>query len=185
MTQLAAQVLTGNWTLDPSRSTVSLKSVSMLGLARVNGVFRQVTGQGAISPDGEVNGSLTVAAASIDTKQGKRDKHLRSADFFDSDNYPDITFTVRSVQPSGEGENVTVTGDLTVRGRTRPLSFAATVAIREDGEIWLDARVRINRGDFGLTWNFLRTMSMDNDLSVHAVFGRETPLPLGDNGLSR
>ena len=91
---LADAALAGNWTLDPSRSTVSLRSKSMWGLAPVKGVFRQASGQGTVSPAGDVSGTVTVGAASIDTKNKKRDTHLRSADFFDSDTYPDITVTV-------------------------------------------------------------------------------------------
>jgi polyisoprenoid-binding protein YceI len=72
--------LAGAWILDPSRSTVALKS-KILGLAPVNGLFRQVTGTGTISPAGEVSGAITVAAASIDTNNTRRDTHLRSADF--------------------------------------------------------------------------------------------------------
>jgi polyisoprenoid-binding protein YceI len=87
--------LAGAWILDPSRSTVSLKS-KILGLASVNGLFRQVAGTGIITPAGDVSGAITVAAASIDTKNTRRDTHLRSADFFDSENYPDITFTWRA-----------------------------------------------------------------------------------------
>src|SRR5262245_26004581 len=102
-------VLAGEWILDPSRSTVSLKS-RVLGLAPANGVFRQVTGKGTVSPTGEVSGAVTVVAASVHTKNTRRDTHLRSADFFDSDNYPDITFTVEGIRPSGQG--VTVTGNL-------------------------------------------------------------------------
>jgi polyisoprenoid-binding protein YceI len=165
---LTAAALAGKWTLDPSRSTVSLKSKSMMGLVRVNGVFSQVTGNGTVSPAGEVSGTITVAAASIDTKNAKRDKHLRSGDFFDSDNYPDITFTVDGIRPSGRG--VTVTGTLTVRDRARPLTFEGTAAVHGDGEVWLDAEVGINRGDFGLTWNLMGSVSMDNTLTVHAVF---------------
>src|SRR5580693_2698722 len=75
----------GEWIVDPSRSAVSFKSGSMWGLVRVHGVFRQVTGNGTVSPTGEVSGALTVSAASVDTKNAKRDTHLRSADFFDSD----------------------------------------------------------------------------------------------------
>jgi polyisoprenoid-binding protein YceI len=162
--------LAGDWILDPSRSTVSLKSSSLLGLARVNGVFRQVTGHGTISPTGEVSGVITVAAASIDTKNTRRDTHLRSADFFDSDNFPDITFTVEGIRPSGQG--VTVTGPLSVRDRSRPMTFDATAAVQGGGEVSLDAEVRINRADFGLTWNQLGLVSMHNILTVHAVFTR-------------
>ena len=85
----------------------------MWGMVPVKGVFREVTGSGTVSAAGDVAGTITVAAGSIDTKMKKRDDHLRSADFFDVANTPDITFTVEQVTPSGEG--VTVTGALTVR----------------------------------------------------------------------
>ena len=160
--------LAGEWILDPARSTVSLKNRSIGGLARVHGVFRQVSGRGTVAPDGQVSGVLTVGAASIDTKNARRDAHLRSADFFDSDNHPAITFTVDGIRPSGRG--VTVTGTLSVRDRRQPLSFDAVAAARGDGEIWLDAEVDINRADLGLTWNLLGLVSMNNTLTVHAVF---------------
>ena len=91
------------------------------------------------------------AAASIDTGNARRDAHLRSADFFDSGNHPDITFTVDGIRPSGRG--AAVTGALTVRASTWPLSFDAAASVQGDGEIWLDAEVHINRAGFGLTWN--------------------------------
>jgi polyisoprenoid-binding protein YceI len=161
--------LAGEWILDPSRSTVSLKNRSMWGLVPVNGVFRQVSGNGTVSPDGEVSGTVTVAAASIDTNNTRRDTHLRSPDFFHSANHPDITFTT-DIRPSGEG--VAVSGALTVRDRTRPLSFEAAASVQGDGEIWLDAEVHINRADFGLTWNLMGTVSMHNTLTIHATFTR-------------
>jgi polyisoprenoid-binding protein YceI len=117
-----------------------------------------------------VSGTITVAAASIDTKNAKRDKHLRSGDFFATDTFPHITFSVDRLQPSSEG--VTVTGQLTVRGRTRPLTFPATVSVAGSGEVWLDAEVQVNRADFGLTWNQMGMTSMQNSITVHAVFGK-------------
>ena len=162
--------LAGSWTLDSSKSTVGLKSKSMWGLVPVKGVFRQVTGQGTVSPAGEVTGSVTVAAASVDTKNKRRDTHLRSADFFDSDTHPDITFTVNRVTPSGQG--VTVSGGLTVRDQTKPVTFDAQASVVDAGEISLDAEVQINRGDFGLTWNPVGMVSMHNTITVHAVFTR-------------
>jgi polyisoprenoid-binding protein YceI len=162
--------LTGQWLLDPSRSTVALLNKSMGGLARVKGTFGRVTGAGTVTQTGQVGGTLTVAAASIDTKNTRRDKHLRSADFFDSDNYPDITFTVDGIQ--GPSRDVTITGTLRVRDRERPLRFGGEAMVHGDGEVWLDAAVRINRADFGLSWNVLGMASMDNTLTVHAVFTR-------------
>jgi polyisoprenoid-binding protein YceI len=146
--------LAGEWVLDPSRSSIGLENRSMRGL------------------DGAVNGTLTVAAASVDTKNTRRDSHLRSADFFDSGRHPDIIFTADSILPCGPG--VTVTGVLTVRDRTRPLSFEAAASVPGDGEIWLDAEVGVNRADFGLTWNLLGTVSMRNTVTIHAVFTRQT-----------
>jgi polyisoprenoid-binding protein YceI len=140
----------------------------MWGLVPVKGVFRQVSGQGTVSPAGDVSGSITVGAASIDTKNKRRDTHLRSADFFDSDTHPDITFTVNQAQPSGQG--VTVSGSLTVRDRTKPVTFDATVSAVSDGEIALDAEVPVNRSDFGLIWNQMGMASMHNTITVHAVF---------------
>jgi polyisoprenoid-binding protein YceI len=162
--------LAGAWVLDPRKSSIRLKSRSIWGLAPMNGIFREVRGNGTVSPTGEVSGAIRVAAASIDTKNNKRDTHLRSADFFDSGNHPDITFTAHGIRPSGQG--VAVTGALTVRDRTRPLSFDAAAAVHGDGEAWLDAEVHINRADFGLTWNQLGNASMNNTLTVHAVFTR-------------
>jgi polyisoprenoid-binding protein YceI len=166
--------LAGQWTLDPARSSVSLHSKSIGGLVRVNGVFAHVTGSGSVSPAGQVKGTIAVAAASVDTKNVKRDTHLRSADFFDSDNYRDITFTVDGIRPSSpSGPAVIVTGTLTVRDRTRPLTFDATATIEGDGEVWLDAQIGINRADFGLTWNRLGLVGMDNTIHVRAVFTRQ------------
>jgi polyisoprenoid-binding protein YceI len=76
--------LAGEWVLDPVKSGIGLKSRSMWGLVPVNGVFREVSGNGTVCADGAVSGTVTVAAASIETKNPRRDTHLRSADFFDS-----------------------------------------------------------------------------------------------------
>jgi polyisoprenoid-binding protein YceI len=163
--------LAGSWTLDASRSEIRLRSKSMWGLVTVKGAFSQVAGNGTVSAAGEASGTITVAAKSIDTKNKKRDEHLRSADFFDAASYPSITFQVDQVRPSGQG--VTLTGSLTVRGRTRPVSFGARVASLGDGEAWLDGEVEVNRGDFGLTWNQMGMASMNNTITVHAVFTRQ------------
>ena len=159
--------LAGSWALDPARSSVRLSSKA-LGLIPVRGEFREVRGTGGIGPDGTVRGTLTVATASIDTKNAKRDVHLRSADLFDSDQYPDITFVAETARLAGQ--KAVVTGALTVRGVTRPLTFDAAVSIRGDGEIGLDATVRINRADFGLTWNVLGIASMLSTVTIQAIF---------------
>ena len=167
---LANGSLAGEWVLDPGKSSIRLKSRSMWGLAPVNGVFHELSGNGTVSPDGEVSGTVTVAAASIDTRNTKRDTHLRSADFFDSANNRDITFTADGIRASGPG--VAVTGTLTVRGRSRPLSFDAAASVRGDGGIRVAAEVHVNRADFGLTWNRMGMVAVNNTLTIHAVFTR-------------
>ena len=162
--------LAGAWTLDESRSTIGLRSKSMWGLVPVKGVFRQVSGKGSVLADGQVSGIVTVAAASIDTKNKRRDTHLRSADFFDSQTHPQITFSSGGFAPSSQGLNVT--GALTVRDQTRPVTFDATVSVVDGDEVWLDAEIQVDRADFGLTWNLLGMTSMHNTITVHAVFTR-------------
>jgi polyisoprenoid-binding protein YceI len=162
--------LAGSWALDAARSEIGLKSKSIWGLVSVKGVFREVTGTGTVSAAGDATGTITVAAKSIDTKNKKRDEHLRSADFFDVARTPDITFAAEQVTPSAEG--VTVSGALTVRDRTRPVSFAARVS-GDEAQVVLDGETEVNRADFGLTWNQLGMTSMDNTITVHAVFTRQ------------
>ena len=162
--------LAGSWALDAARSEIGLKSKSMWGMMPVKGVFREVTGTGTVSAAGDATGTITVAAKSIDTKNKKRDEHLRSADFFDVARTPDITFAAEQVTPSTEG--FTVSGALTVRDRTRPVSFAARVS-GDEAQVVLDGETEVNRADFGLTWNQLGMTSMNNTITVHAVFTRQ------------
>jgi polyisoprenoid-binding protein YceI len=161
--------LAGSWTLDAARSEVRLESRHTWGLRPLHGVFRQVTGNGTVTAAGEATGVIAVAAASISTKNSTRDKHLRSADFFDVTTHPDLTFAVDGVSPADGG--VRVAGSLTVRGTTRPAAFDATVSATGD-EVSLDGELKVNRADFGLTWNRIGIASMDNTILIHAVFTR-------------
>ena len=162
--------LAGSWALDATRTQVKLETRHTWGLAPLHGVFRQVSGKGTVTAAGDVSGVVTVAAESVDTKNPRRDKHLRSADFFDIANHPDFTFAVDGASPSSGG--VRIDGSLTVAGRTRPASFDATVT-SVDGEVWLDGELRVNRADFGMTWNFLGIAAMRSSIVVHAVFTRQ------------
>ena len=142
----------------------------MWGLAPVKGAFRGLEGSGTVSAAGEVTGSIALATASLDTKNKKRDTHLRSADFFLTEKYPAITFSVGTLVPASEG--VTISGTLTVRDRSRPISFPATVAQVGDSEVALDATVQVDRSEFGLTWNKMGMTSMNNTITIHAVLAR-------------
>jgi polyisoprenoid-binding protein YceI len=111
-----------------------------------------------------------VAAASVDTKISKRDAHLRSAEFFDSDTHPGIIFRVDGIAPTPQG--VTVTGTLTARGQTRPLAFDAQVSALDRDEVSFDAEIGVNRTEYGMTWSPMRMASMHNTITIHAVFTR-------------
>ena len=161
--------LAGAWTLDPARSEVILHTRHTWGLLALRGVFGKVSGHGQVTADGTASGVLAVAAESVDTKNPRRDTHLRSADFFDVANHPEITFTVDSVTPAASG--VRVAGSLTVRDQTRPAAFDATVTVA-DGALTLHGELPVNRADYGLTWNFIGIAAMDSSIEVHAVFAR-------------
>jgi polyisoprenoid-binding protein YceI len=169
LAQLRDGSLAGSWTLDPARSEVVLHTRHTWGLLPLRGVFGQVSGHGTVTKDGDASGVMTVAAESVDTKNPRRDKHLRSADFFDVANHPEFTFAAESVTPADGG--VRVAGTLTVRGRANPAAFDARVS-SADGELALDGELKVNRADYGLTWNFIGIAAMDNTIAVHAVFTR-------------
>ena len=168
-TLLQDGTLVGSWNLDPARSEVRLASKSYWGLGNVKGVFTQVNGNGNVAADGTVTGMIMVTAASVDTKNKQRDNHLRSGDFFDVSEFADITFVVDTIKPSDAG--VTVTGKLTVRDRANQVSFPASISAGDD-EVTFDGELNINRGDYGLTWNRLGMVSLDNTITIHAVFTR-------------
>jgi polyisoprenoid-binding protein YceI len=160
--------LAGNWALDPARSTAALRTKHMWGLAPVKGVFRSFEGGGSVSPTGEVTGQLALATGALDTNSKKRDAHLRSADFFLSEKYPAITFILEKLVSAVEG--VTVSGVLTVRESSRPISFPASIAVAGDREVVLDATIQVDRSEFGVTTNKVGMLSMKNTVAIHAVF---------------
>src|ERR1700733_6044317 len=166
--RLADGKLAGAWTLDGAKSSVGLSSKSMWNMVKVKGRFTQVTGAAVTPAAGEATGTITVAAASVNTGIKKRDDHLRSADFFDAAKYPDITFSATSVTLSGE--NATVAGTLTVRDQTSPVTVSGAVSANGTDEISLDAELPVNRGQYGMSFNQLGMMSLDNIITIHAVF---------------
>src|SRR4051794_2514403 len=97
LSRLTAGEFAGVWTLDPTRSTVGLRTRSAWGMVSVKGSFGEVTGEGTVAPDGNVTGSVTIGAGSIDTGNKKRDAHLRSADLLDAAQFPYILFTAREL----------------------------------------------------------------------------------------
>ncbi|PLC10736.1 polyisoprenoid-binding protein [Kocuria flava] len=146
----------GSWTFDPAHSEVAF-TVRHAGISRVRGTFREVDAQLQVAEPIE-NSTLTatVQMASIDTKNADRDAHVRGADFFDVETYPTMTF--RSTAVAFDGEEGTITGELTIKDVTRTVELATEfngVAVDPFGvtRAGFTAETTISRKDFGITWN--------------------------------
>ncbi|MFG2029700.1 YceI family protein [Streptomyces sp. NPDC048825] len=168
---MSVAVETGLWQLDPARSTVAVRQKTMWGMVTVNGTFAGITGEGEVRPDGSASGTVTVDAASLDTKHTKRDTHLRSADFFDVDRHPAITFAVRSCLPRTD-DTVEVSGQLTVRGVSRPQSFTARVTDSTADAVTLAAELTVDRTEFGISWNQMGMMRGLTTITTTLRFAR-------------
>ncbi|WP_232549254.1 YceI family protein [Propioniciclava soli] len=155
MTQLTE--LQGTYTLDPTHSEVGFVTRHAM-VTKVRGRFNDYSGTATIDGANPSNSSLevTVQAASLDTNNADRDTHVRSADFFDVEQYPTITF--RSTDFAVSNDTVDVTGDLTIKDVTKsvtiPFDFngAATDPFGNE-RIGFEGKVDVSRADYGLTWN--------------------------------
>jgi polyisoprenoid-binding protein YceI len=156
MTTTAAETRT-TWTIDPSHTTVEFVAKHMM-ITTVKGRFAELAGT-IVADEADIADSsveATLQAASLDTRSEQRDAHLRSPDFLDVENYPEVTF--RSTAVSGTKASFKVTGDLTIRGVTRPITLDATFE-GEGKDPWggtrasFSAHGKFDRRDFGLTWN--------------------------------
>lgn len=126
----------------------------------VKGEFKEVKGTIQYDKDAPANSRVEVAipAASINTNHERRDNHLRSADFFDAENHPTITFVSRTVALDAATKKGTMTGDLTMRGVTKPITLDIEVlGIMPAGPgtsvAGFSGRGKLNRKDFGINWN--------------------------------
>ena len=147
--------------VDTSHAVAGFK-VRHLMLAHVRGQLGPVTGTVFIDEQDPTRSrvDVTVDARGIDTREPKRDDHLRSADFLDVANHPDVTFRSTHVEaPYGLAGDLRVAGDLTIRGVTRPVTLAVEALPPAIQDPWgnqrrgVSARARISRKEWGLTWN--------------------------------
>ena len=159
---VAVQPATGRttWTIDPAHSSVEF-SVRHLMITTVKGRFTEFQGTVVLDEEHPASSSaeITVRVASIDTREPQRDAHLRSADFFDAEKFPTLTFRSTSVR-DWQDEGFTLVGDLTIHGVTREVALDVTSEGRTK-DPWggertgFTATTKIKRSDFGLTWNQL------------------------------
>jgi polyisoprenoid-binding protein YceI len=149
------------WQIDPAHSAAHF-SVRHLMISNVRGEFTKLSGNAVIDPSDLTKSSVevTIDAASVNTREPQRDEHLRSADFFDVANHPTLSFRSRRVESLG-GENLKITGDLTIRGVTREVTFDAEGPTPSVKDPWgnvragITASTKIDRKDFGVAFNAL------------------------------
>lgn len=147
------------WNIDPAHSAAQFKVKHMM-ISHVKGEFTSVNGSLKLNEDNIGNSQVEaeIEATTINTREPQRDAHLKSADFFDVEKFPTLLFRSTGVSKETDGE-LTVAGELTIHGITRPVTFAVEGPSQPAKDPWgntrigLSATTRINRKDFGLTWN--------------------------------
>ncbi len=157
-TAAASVASQARYVVDASHSSASF-GVRHMMITTVRGDFRRLEGSVLLDPrapeDAKVSASIEVA--SIATGDDKRDEHLRSADFFDAEKHPTITFQSKRVRAMGEA--LELVGDLTIRGTTREVTLVVDDLTSEQVDPWgnrrigASARGKIKRSDFGMVWN--------------------------------
>jgi polyisoprenoid-binding protein YceI len=148
---------TGTWVLDATHTTLGFSARHAM-VAKVRGTFGEFAGSFTIDGANPANSTaeLTIQTASIDTKTADRDAHLTSADFLDVESFPTLTFVSTAVK--ADGNDIVVTGDLTIHGVTKSVDVAyELVGISQDPwgttKIGFEGSAKISRKDFGLVWN--------------------------------
>jgi len=150
---------TSTWQIDRVHSTAQFKVKHMM-ISNVTGEFTSIVGILELDESDSTKSKMrsSIDTATITTREPQRDAHLKSADFFHMEKFPELTFTSTSIQQKTDGE-LTVKGDLTIRGVTRNVVFDVKGPSTAQKDPWgntrigLSATTRINRKDFGLTWN--------------------------------
>jgi polyisoprenoid-binding protein YceI len=151
-------LVAGTWVIDPAHTEVGFVVRHMM-VSKVKGRFGKVEGTITVAEDVlKSSVEATIDASSIDTRDENRDAHLKSADFFDVENYPTITF--RSTGLRADGSDFVLDGDLTIHGTTRPVSLALEFNGAQPNPLaegkptaGFSAHTEISRKDFGLEWN--------------------------------
>ncbi len=160
MTTLTApQIAVTTWNIDPVHSVAEFKVKHMM-ISNVKGQFTGVSGKLTLDENDLTQSRIeaTIDAASINTRDAQRDAHLKSADFFDVEKFPALGFKSTRVSRRGEGE-LAVEGDLTIHGVTRKVTFSVEGPTEPGKDPWGNTRIgisattKINRKDYGLTWN--------------------------------
>jgi polyisoprenoid-binding protein YceI len=127
------------------------------GLSTAWGTFTGITGEAHTTDDGDVTGTFTVDVESVTTKYDKLTTHLQSDDFFDAAKHPTIDFVAHSVGPDGP-DRATVSGHLTILGKTQHISFPVRTRLEGSNEIAVTGSTKVDRNDYGMTFDKLRAL---------------------------
>ena len=163
--------MAGVWNLAQDRSAITFKIRNMWGLLNVKGRFTDFSGDGQLTGKEAVFGRVDIRAASLDTGIGRRDKHLRSADFFDVDRFAEISIVVTAVQPT-KGKAADLRTTFTIKGVTAELPLPVTISEFDDGSIRITGETKLDRDRFDLGWNRLGMMSSSATVAADAIFVR-------------
>ena len=176
------------WTVDPAHSTASF-TVKHMMVSTVRGEFGKMSGTASWSkPDySDAKVDIAIDATTIDTREPKRDAHLRSPDFFDVQKFPTLTFKSKRVDKGKEKGHLTLVGDLTIHGVTKEVAFDVTAPSPEMKTpfgtiaVGAEAKAKINRRDFGLNWNKALEaggvlVSEDVNIDINLELSKKPPL---------
>lgn len=154
------------WQLDPSRSTAEFRVPNFWGLVKVSGHFDRLSGWLEIGERGERRIELTIDATSLDTGNEKRDEHLRSGDFFDTEHHPTMRFVSTAISDP-QGGRIQVQGELMAAGHRVVLDLEPTLR-QHSGELQIDASTTLDQRELGMTWSPLGITRSPATLTVHA-----------------
>jgi polyisoprenoid-binding protein YceI len=168
---LRAGTAAGGWRLDPQASSVQFAVKHFWGAVTVRGEFERIAGEGSATQAGALTGTVSFEATSLTTKNKQRDKHLRSADFFDVENQPMVVLTVTEATPL-DGGALVCKGTLEAAGHLEPIEFTAHVQDFTDQAVSMTADLVVDRRRFGMTWSPMHVASYDALGTVTARFVR-------------
>jgi polyisoprenoid-binding protein YceI len=170
-TLLSDPDMAGVWNLVPDRSAITFTIRNMWGLLPVKGHFNEFSGDGQLTSKGAVFGRLDIRVASLSTGIGRRDRHLRSADFFDVERFPEISVVVTAVHPT-RGNAADLGASFTIKGITAPLPLPVTITELGDGSIRVSGETKVDRSQFGLDWNKFGVIAATATAGAEAIFVR-------------
>jgi polyisoprenoid-binding protein YceI len=182
---LAALAHAETYELDQAHTEIGFK-ITHLVINKVHGTFDKFEGKVDYDEKNVEKSSVdvTIDAASIDTRNERRDKHLRSQDFFDADKNPQLTFRSKKVEKNKDAGGLLISGDLTMRGVTKPVVLETTITGKVEAmghtHIGFEAKTKVNRMDYGIAWNKEvkdGTMMLGDEVEIEISGELAPPMP--------